>query len=246
MEYPKTNVHGFRVKSVWRASTPWHGWVYLFIKDLAYWWISGGWKCHKLCFDFIFVYGPSHAGSTQRAYVGTRDSGSSLRIAMASPHHSLCHCVIICKPMRCAVKFCCGRRGSGMEARPQGRGGRTAGQSKPSINGKHTFLQSLNCPFYYSGGEVAGVQERPGVQRQRHDFKIGAQPCRSPWLLWRGQSRAVENKCRCRRKNEREASSIRWCDVSTFESPGFFIRCWATSHKTHNGGEKQVWRQLVG
>lgn len=33
--------------------------------------------------DFIFVYGPS-PGSTQMAYVGTSDSGSSVRIDMAA------------------------------------------------------------------------------------------------------------------------------------------------------------------
>lgn len=81
-------------------------------------------------------------------------------------HHSLCSSVIICKPMRCAVKLCCCPRGRGMEARPQGRGGRGAGQSKPLTNGKHTFLHHWNCPFYYSGGEVAGAQEGPGVQRR--------------------------------------------------------------------------------
>lgn len=30
----------------------------------------------------------------------------------------------------------------------------------------NTFLHRLNCPFYDSGGEVAGIQEKPGVQRQ--------------------------------------------------------------------------------
>lgn len=135
-EYPKTNTHGCRVTRVCRASTPWHGWAYLFIKDLAYWCISGGWKCHQLCYDFIFVYGP-YPGPTQMAHVGTSDSGSSVHIdTAASPSLPLLLCYYF-KPMRCAEKFCCSCRGSDMEARPQGRGGWGAGQSKPSTNGKH-------------------------------------------------------------------------------------------------------------
>lgn len=53
-----------------------------------------------------------------------------------------------------------------MEARPQGRGGGgLQGRANRRLMG-NTFLHKLNCPFYDGGGEVAGVQEGPGVQRQ--------------------------------------------------------------------------------
>lgn len=41
-----------------------------------------------------------------------------------------------------------------------------AGQSKPSANGKHTFSPSLELPFLLQRGEVAGVQEGTGIQKQ--------------------------------------------------------------------------------
>lgn len=70
-----------------------------------------------------------------------------------------------------------------MEARPQGRGGRGAGQSKPLTNGKHTLRHHSNCPFLLQRGRGGG---RPGgawCPEARHDFKIGPQPCHNPWLL---------------------------------------------------------------
>lgn len=77
-----------------------------------------------------------------------------------------------------------------MEARPQGQGrvgscgvGWGAGQSKPSANGKHTFSPSLELPFLLQRGEVAGVQEGTGIQKQGTDFEPGAQPCHNSWLL---------------------------------------------------------------
>lgn len=165
-------------------------------------------------------------------------------------NHSLCGSVIICECTRCAAIFCRGPRGSGMEARPQGRGerGGVRGRANHPLMGNTLFSIVWIVLSTTVGGEVAGVQEGTGIQKQSMVLKHGAEPCHNSWLLWRGKQETYKtNPCVAGKLRHKDKSSgIAQCIVSTFESPGFFIRRWATGRKTHNGGEKQVWWLSVG
>lgn len=85
-------------------------------------------------------------------YVGRSNSCFLPTSILQFLYHSLCIFIILCKAMRCAVTCCQSAAVSeaAVEARLHGRGGRGAGQRKPSTNGKHTSLHRSNCSFYHS------------------------------------------------------------------------------------------------
>lgn len=134
------------------------------------------------------------------------------------------------------------RQRYGGQAAGQGRVGwcGVQGRANHPLMGNTLFSMVWIAPSTTVGGEVAGVQQGTGIQKQS--------------MVWLSHA-IIPGYCEGAIKkhiiqiHETQGQRDQALSHNVLFPPlsaGFFIRRWATGHKTHNRGEKQVWWLSVG